>query len=99
MAYNSVEEWRSAKDSKREKFMTKDEMVMVNEYISKLNNRVGDMGRLFANWDEIEEYYSNEQADIEGSPNTKVNIINSNVEGIAVGRAEHCCYHARRGSK
>jgi hypothetical protein len=81
MAYNSVEEWRSAKDSKREKFMTKDEMVMVNEYISKLNNRVGDMGRLFANWDEIEEYYSNEQADIEGSPNTKVNIINSNVEG------------------
>jgi len=75
------EDWRKTKDSKREKFMTKDEMTMVNNYISKLNQRIGDMGTRFAEWEDIENYYSNSQPDVDKKPNSKVNIMNANIEG------------------
>jgi len=79
--YISTEEWRKAKDSKRETFMTADEIYEINECISWLNDRVGDMGTLFAEWEDIENHYCNNQADIPKRPNSKVNLLNSNIEG------------------
>jgi hypothetical protein len=81
MGYNSTEEWRKNKDTKRDEFMTKDEMAEINDYIAKLNDRIGDMSALFAEWEDIEKHYCNDQAEIPKRPNSRVNLMNANIEG------------------
>ena len=65
----------------REKFMTKDEMVEIDGYLSDLLVNKGDMTALYNEWADIEKYYENEQDEIQDMPNTKINIMNSNIEG------------------
>ena len=74
---------RDIKANNRKEFMTDDEITRVNDYVSELINAKGDMAELYSEWQEIEKYYQNEQEEKKNMPNTKVNIINSNVEGQA----------------
>jgi hypothetical protein len=75
------EQWRKQKDIKREKFMTQDEIKDVDTFITELTQRRGDMGTFFSEWDDIEKQYRNDQPEISGRPNSRVNIMNANIEG------------------
>lgn len=66
---------------RKEQFMTEKEMLEVNDRIDKLNYAKGDMSALYTEWSDIEDYYKNEQPETKGRPNTKVNVMNANIEG------------------
>ena len=66
---------------RRDQLMTQDEISEIDECISLIINTKGDMSALYTEWAEIEDYYENEIAEIKDMPNTRINILNSNVEG------------------
>jgi hypothetical protein len=72
---------KAEKISKKEEFMTEQEMVEINDKIDRLNQAKGDMSALYSEWSDIEEYYKNEQAEEKNRPNSKINIMNANIEG------------------
>lgn len=67
----------------KEEFMTEEEVTRINDYIGKLNDVKGDMQDLYSEWSDIEKYYQNNQDEIEGVPNSKINVLNANIEGQA----------------
>lgn len=79
---NDIKNWRTQKDLSRNEFMTDEDMCRVNNYISDLNQNVGSMGVFYAEWDKVEEAYKSEQPKVEGLPNSRMNIVNSSIEGI-----------------
>ena len=74
--------WRIKKEATREMFMDDDERMYINNCITLLQNTVSLQQDKFARWATIEEYYGNEIDEIEGIPNSKMNIIVSAVEGM-----------------
>jgi hypothetical protein len=74
--------WRGDKDKKRSTLMTEEEMLQSNYFISTLNNNVGSMQDKYAEWDEVEEYYGNDQEERENSPNSKMNALVASIEGM-----------------
>jgi hypothetical protein len=64
-----------------EKFMTDEEIKRTNTYVGQLNDVKGEMQHLYSEWADIETYYQNNQTDVTDMPNSKINIINSNIEG------------------
>jgi hypothetical protein len=65
----------------RQVFMTNDDITRIDDYITDLLNNKGDMNALYSEWADIEDFYENEQEEVSGMPNSKINIINSNIEG------------------
>jgi len=65
----------------RNDFMTEEEQIRIGDYVSDLVNNKGDMGALYTEWADIEDYYENEQEEVIGAPNSKINIIAANIEG------------------
>jgi hypothetical protein len=61
--------------------MNEDEMKMVNDYISKINTNKGHLTDLYDEWEKIEIAYQGEQDKVDGRPNTRINIMNANIEG------------------
>ncbi len=76
-----IEYSKEANQKRREYFMTQDEMRRVNDYIVDLNLCKGDMAALYSEWEDIETYYGNNQEESNKRPNSKVNIMNANIEG------------------
>lgn len=72
---------KAEKTYKREQFMTQDEMRMVDDYMVKINQVKGDMVELYSEWSDIEVAYKGEQPKVDGRPNTRINILNANIEG------------------
>ena len=70
---------------KRQDFMTQDEMSEINERICKLTSNVGEMSDLYKQWATIETAYKGEQPKVTGRPNTRINIMNANIEGQLSG--------------
>jgi hypothetical protein len=62
--------------------MSEDELRYVNDCIALLNDNVGHMQDKYAQWAKEELAYGSDQEEIEGLPNSKVNIVNASVEGI-----------------
>jgi len=79
---------KEANKKRRESFMTDEEILRINDYIVDLNLCKGDMSDLYSEWADIEKYYGNNQDDISKRPNSKVNIMNANIEGQAALVAE-----------
>jgi hypothetical protein len=79
-------DYKDGKETKykyKEEFMTDEEISEINDYIGKLNDVKGDMNDLYDEWADIEKYYQNEQEDKSDMPNTKINVMNANIEGQA----------------
>lgn len=76
---------KADKNYRRERFMTQDEMREIDNRITKILQNNGNMSALYAEWQKIEEAYQAEQPKLEGRPNTRVNIMNSNIEGQIAG--------------
>ncbi len=68
---------------RKDAFMTTDEINRINEYIDDLNLNKGDMGELYSEWGSIEKYYGNDQEELSRMPNSKINVLNANIEGQA----------------
>lgn len=62
--------------------MTDEEMACLNHLISLLNENRAGMKDYYTKWSEAEDYYSNDQENKIRRPNTKMNILNSTVEGL-----------------
>lgn len=69
-------------DLKRQEFMTEEEMTRINDYLSILIHNEGSLGDIHQEWEDIEEKYSNRQAEEENMPNTRANIMVSTIEGM-----------------
>ena len=70
---------------RREKFMSDDEFKKIDDYICKIIQNRADMGDLYSRWEKEEEAYKADQPTVADRPNSRVNIVNANVEGqIAV---------------
>jgi hypothetical protein len=80
--YDGWQKWRSQKDETRSTLMTEEEMREVNYMITCLNQNAANMGELYADWDEIEEYYGNNQEVKKNTPGSKMNVVNSSIEGM-----------------
>lgn len=74
--------WREKKEADRCIFMTDDERMYINNSIVLLQNTISVNSHKFRDWETIENYYSNDIADEEGVPNSKMNLIVSAVEGL-----------------
>ena len=72
---------KASKDEKRSKIMSDDEMKMIDDMLTKISNNKGNMGSIYRQWTKEQEAYEAEQAIIPERPNTRVNIVNSNIEG------------------
>lgn len=69
------------KYKRREDFMTQDEMKEVDNRLTKLIQNRSEMGDLYSRWEDEETAYKGDQEKIKNRPNSRVNIINANVEG------------------
>lgn len=79
--WNNPQEYSRYRQSKRQEWMTEDEMKMVDEMIGCLNNNQGNLSDIYARWEKEEEAYKMEQPKIKNRPNTRVNILAANIEG------------------
>jgi hypothetical protein len=68
---------------KYEEYMTDEEITRIKDYISKLIRCQGNLSAIYSEYADIEKYYENDQEEKEKMPNTKVNILNANIEGQA----------------
>jgi len=75
------EEIRDLKYKYREDYMTEEEMKDIDCKISKLMNNRGYMGDLYSRWEDEETVYKGDQEKVANRPNTRVNIVNANIEG------------------
>ena len=75
-------------DSKT-KYMTEKERDRISGYIDDLRSIRAGTSHLVSEWNEIERAYMGDQPVIPGMPNTRVNILNMQVEGQTVEISEN----------
>jgi len=68
--------------------MTEDEIKEADNVISQLNSNRYMVQDIFDDWDEIVEYYSNEQPEVKNVPNSKINRFHANIEGQVTALVE-----------
>lgn len=62
-------------------YMTDDEHKMVDDYLNKISLRIGECQDVYNRWEAEQEAYSGSQPIEEDCPNSRVNIMNCNIEG------------------
>jgi hypothetical protein len=72
---------KADKTYRREQFMTDVEIREVDDRIMKITQNRSTMGELYEEWQRIETAYRGNQPKKDGRPNTRVNIMNANIEG------------------
>lgn len=66
---------------RRFNYMSEDEIRMVDDFITKIELNRGYMDEFYTRWEEEQIAYAGDQELKDSRPNTRVNIINSNIEG------------------
>lgn len=75
---------KKKKDEERDRrfnFMSEDEMHMIDGFITKIELNRSYMDEFYTRWEEEQIAYAGDQELKDNHPNTRVNIINSNIEG------------------
>jgi hypothetical protein len=72
---------KEEKNLKRSQFMTYEQMEEVDAMLTQIILNKGEMNFKYGEWADIEEAYKTDQPKVENRPNTRVNIINANIEG------------------
>lgn len=62
-------------------YMDNDEIIYSMDILNRINRRVDEMGTLISNAKTADDAYNGEQAEVQGRPNTRVNVIHPNIEG------------------
>jgi hypothetical protein len=70
-------------------FMTEEETRMVDNFLTKIEQNRSYMDEYYARWEKEQEAYAGDQPIEENRPNTRVNIINANVEGQVAAIVEN----------
>lgn len=73
--------WDEKKENKIRDFMSEEDSRMVDDLLTKINIRLGEMGDLYERWEKEQEAYSGSQEIEENAPNSRVNLVNANIEG------------------
>ncbi len=97
--WNNPQEYANYREAKRSEFMDEDEMKMIDDMIGCLNNNQGSLGDIYNRWEKEEESYKMEQPKIKNRPNTRVNIIASNIEGQVSALVEQNLSVTTRGEE
>jgi len=66
---------------KRIDFMTEDQVKRIDDFLTKINNNRSELGTTYTRMEKEQKAYSGEQEIKENRPNSRVNIINANIEG------------------
>jgi hypothetical protein len=66
---------------KRRDFMSDEDMRMVDDYITKIEQNKGYLDDYYTRWEKEHEAYMGDQPIRENRPNTRINILHANVEG------------------
>jgi hypothetical protein len=88
---------KEEKDYRRSDFMTQDEMKEIDDILCNITLNQGEMQEMYSEWEKIETAYKGEQIKVEGRPNTRVNILNANIEGQVAGIVDQNLAIATRG--
>jgi hypothetical protein len=72
----------------RRSFMSDEEVRMVDDYLAKIEQRRSDYSADYERWDLEQQAYSGDQPLDDNSPNTRVNIVNANIEGQVAALVE-----------
>ena len=76
------------KKDMRRSFMSDEEVRLVDDYLAKIEQRRSDYTADYERWDLEQEAYSGDQPLDDNSPNTRVNIVNANIEGQVAALVE-----------
>lgn len=85
--YEFWKDREGAKDN-RMNSMSEDEIRMVDHFSTLIEQRRGDMNELSTRIEKEQEAYSGDQEIIDNRPNSRVNIINANIEGQVAALVE-----------
>lgn len=85
------------KADKRLDFMSEEEIKRIDDYLTKIEQNRGKMDDYYNRWDKEQEAYSMEQPILEGHPNSRVNVLNANIEGQVASLVEQNIAVACRG--
>jgi hypothetical protein len=88
---------KEQKDSKRRNVMSDDDIKTVDDILTKLSNNRGNLSEVYAEWSEIDEAYNNDQPELPNMPNSRVNILNANIEGQVSSLVEQNLQITTRG--
>jgi hypothetical protein len=88
---------KEQKDSKRRNVMSDDDMTTVDDILTKLSNNRGNLSKVYAEWSEIDEAYNNDQPEIPNMPNSRIDILNANIEGQVSSLVEQNLQITTRG--
>lgn len=77
------------KQDHRLDFMTEDEIRMVDGFITKIEQNRGYMQDYYDRWEKEQEAYAGDQEIQANRPNSRVNVINANIEGQVAAIVEH----------
>jgi len=67
--------------SSRLDFMTEEQMRRIDNYLTKIEQNRGNLGDIYDRMEAEQEAYSGDQELKDNRPNTRVNIVNANIEG------------------
>ncbi len=75
--------WNNKDEPKERRldFMTNEETKMIDDFLTKISQNRGEMEEIYSRWEAEQEAYSGSQPIEEDSPNSRVNIVNANIEG------------------
>ena len=71
----------ASKYARRKEVMTDEEISRMDVYISRISANQGHMSVIYDRWDKEEEAYKGDQPLKENNPNSRINIVNANIEG------------------
>lgn len=77
-----------SKQKYRMDFMSDEEVRMVDDYLTKIEQNRSYMDEYYTRWEKEQEAYSGDQELKDKRPNSRVNIINANIEGQVAGLVE-----------
>lgn len=75
------QELEQDKKEYRLSFMDDDEIRMVDDFLAKIEANRGELDEYYDRWEKEQEAYAMDQPIEENRPNSRVNIVNANIEG------------------
>lgn len=81
----------------RKQFMTDEQIKRIDDYLTRVENNRSNMSEVYQRWEKEEEAYAMRQPLDEDAPNSRVNILQANIEGQVSALVEHNLSVACRG--
>jgi hypothetical protein len=73
----------------RKQFMSDEQIKSIDEYLTRIEQNRSNLSEVYQRWQKEEEAYAMEQPLDEDAPNSRVNILQANIEGQVNALVEH----------